>query len=176
VPAPEHVIVGRIRRAHGIRGEVVVEAITDDATDIFVDGRVIVAGTADGSVSPGAQVLTIRGAKPFKRGWIVRFAEIADRNAAALWQSRYLLMPSEELRPPAADEVYYHDLVGLKVEHSDGSALGSVAALFEVPQGLLLEVKTERGTVMVPYRPEVVTSVDVGRGTVVVDPPEGLFD
>lgn len=176
MPAPEHVIVGRIRRAHGIRGEVVVEAITDDATDIYVDGRVIVAGTADGAVSPGAQALTIRRATPFKRGWIVRFEEIASRNAAEQWQNRYLLMPAEELRPPAADEVYFHDLVGLKVENSDGSILGSVAALFEVPQGLLLEVKTERGTVMLPYRPEVVTSVDVGRGTVVVDPPDGLFD
>ncbi len=176
MPVPAHVIVGRVRRAHGIRGEIVVEAITDDAEEVFAVGRRLVAGTIDGSVPPDAASVTVRRASPFKGGWIVRLAEIANRTEAEQWRDRYLLAPADELRPPAADEVYIHDLVGLRVEGADGAALGSVAEVFEVPQGLLLEVHTERGVVMVPYRPEVVTSVDVARGAVVVDPPAGLFD
>ncbi len=85
-------------------------------------------------------------------------------------------MPSGEIEPPASDEVYFHDLVGLRVERSDGDALGRVEALHEMPQGLVLEVSTKGGTVMLPYRPEVVTTVDLGRRAVVVQVPDGLMD
>ena len=173
-------IVGRIRNAHGIRGEVVVESLTSDPTARFAVGRQLLPGTVTGDLgrkdAPGPHVLTIRQAKPFKSGWILRFDELADRTAADLWRGRYLLVDASEIPPPADDEVYFHDLVGLHVERGDGGTLGRVEALHEMPQGLVLEVSTARGTVMLPYRPEVVTSVDLARRAVVVDPPPGLID
>jgi 16S rRNA processing protein RimM len=173
-------IVGRVRNAHGIRGEVVVESLTSEPDARFAVGRRLLGGTAKGELSPpdtpGPHTLTIRRSKPFKGGWILRLEELADRNAADLWRGRYLLVPSEEIEPPASDEVYFHDLVGLRVERSDGDALGRVEALHEMPQGLVLEVSTKVGTLMLPYRPEVVTTVDLGRRAVVVQVPEGLMD
>jgi 16S rRNA processing protein RimM len=167
-PQPEQVIVGRVRKAHGIRGEVVVEVLTGDPASVFATGRRL--------LSEDAGELHIRRATPFKGGWILRLTEITTRNEAELWRGRYLLMPTAELKPLAEDEIYYHDLVGMRVELAGGEPIGHVEALFEVPQGLMLDVRTERGTVMVPYRPEVVTSVDVAQGTIVIDPPVGLLD
>ena len=167
-PQPEQVIVGRVRKAHGVRGEVVVEPLTDDPAAVFAVGRRLL------SESHGE--LHIRRSTPFKGGWILRLNEITTRSEAELWRERYLLLPTAELKPLADDEVYYHDLVGLSVQLAGGEPVGKVEALYEVPQGLMLDVRTERGTVMVPYRPEVVTHVDVEGGTIVIDPPEGLFD
>ena len=167
-PKPEHVIVGRVRKAHGIRGEVVVEALTDDPATVFATGRRLLSESFD--------ELHIRRSTPFKGGWILRLTEITTRNEAELWRERYLLLPTAELKPLAENEVYYHDLVGLHVQLAGGEPVGRVEALFEVPQGLMLDVRTDHGTVMVPYRPEVVTSVDVAQGTIVIDPPPGLLD
>ena len=167
-PKPDHVIVGQVRKAHGVRGEVVVEVLTDDPTMVFATGRRLL--TEDHGE------LHIRRSTPFKGGWILRLSEITTRNEAELWRNRYLLLPMSELKPLGEDEVYYHDLVGLNVQLAGGQPVGRVEALFEVPQGLMLDVRTERGTVMVPYRPEVVTSVDIASGTIVIDPPAGLLD
>jgi 16S rRNA processing protein RimM len=176
VSAPEYVIVGRVRKAHGIRGELVVESLTDAPEAVFASGRHLIAGTIDGEIAPGAPELHIRRATPFKGGWIVRFDEITERNAAELWRDRYVLLRAADLAPLADDEVYFHDLVGLRVELADGAALGRVEEVFELPQGLVLDVRTETGSVIVPYRPDVVTSVDLETGVVVVDPPPGLLD
>jgi 16S rRNA processing protein RimM len=167
-PQPEHVIVGRVRKAHGVRGEVVVEALTDDPATVFATGRRLLSESFD--------ELHIRRSTPFKGGWILRLTEITTRTEAELWRDRYLVLPAAELKPLAENEVYYHDLVGLRVQLAGGEPVGRVEALFEVPQGLMLDVRTDRGTVMVPYRPEVVTSVDVAQGTIVIDPPPGLLD
>jgi len=167
-PKPEHVIVGRVRKAHGVRGEVVVESLTDDPATVFATGRRLL------TESHGE--LHIRRSTPFKGGWILRLTEITSRSEAELWRDRYVLAPTSELKPLAEDEIYYHDLVGLRVQLVGGEPVGRVEALFEVPQGLMLDVRTERGTVMVPYRPEVVTSVDIAQGTIVIDPPAGLLD
>ena len=66
--------------------------------------------------------------------------------------------------------------MGLRVERTDGAEIGRVEALYEVPQGILLEVRTATGTAILPYRPEVVSRVDMTRLALVVDAPEGLFD
>jgi 16S rRNA processing protein RimM len=177
VTSPEYAIVGRVRKAHGIRGELVVETITDAPDAVFASGRRVFAGTADGELARGAPTLTVTASRPFREGLLVAFDEIRDRTAAELWRERYLLVPIGELTPPAEDEVYHHELIGMRVERLDGSFVGEVEGLYELPQGLMLEVRpTGRPTVILPYRPEVVTGVDVGRRVVTVDPPEGMLD
>ncbi len=177
---PDYLIVGRIRKAHGIRGEVVVEQLTSDPELHFAVGRKLVVATTAGDPladdAPGPHELSIRRAVPFKGGWIVRFQEITDRDAAEQWRDRYLLVARAEATPPGQGEVYLHDLVGLRVESPDGVELGRVEALFEMGHGVLLEVRTSTATVMIPYRPELITRVDLDRRTLVVDPAGGLFD
>lgn len=177
---PEYAIVGRVRKSHGVRGDVVVELHTDAPEAIFASGRRVFGGTVAGDVARGRDgaptALTVRGVRPFKGGLIVSFDRIADRNEADLWRDRYLLVLADELTPPADDEVFYHDLIGMEVRLTSGEVVGPVEALFELPQGLMLDVRTAGGgTELVPYRPDLVTGVDLAARVITIDPPEGLL-
>ena len=171
--APESlVIVGRIRRSHGVKGVVVVETMTAGAEDVFSAGKQLIAGTVKGEPTVPAMPLRIEMAEPFMGGYRVQFAEITDRNEADRWRNRYVLAPREELPAPGNDEIYLHDLVGLFVEHN-GSTIGRVEAYYELPHDVMVEVKRDADSVMVPYR--FVTSVDLEGKRLVVEPPEGLL-
>ncbi|MDF1501895.1 ribosome maturation factor RimM [Roseisolibacter sp. H3M3-2] len=176
--ADELAVVGRIRKAHGIRGELIVEPYTNEPAAVFAAGRRLIGGLPDGRPLPQGLALTVRRATPHKEGWIVRVDEVADRTAAEGWRDRTLLAPLAELPPPGADEVYLHDLVGLRVVRADGTAVGEVADYYELPHGIMLEVRLagRADTVLVPYRPEIVTEVDTGARTLTIDPPEGLLE
>ena len=180
------VVVGRVRKAHGVRGEIVVEALTDAPAVVFTAGRRLFVGSPDGvpytpgaRPGPSATSVTIRRATPFKGGMILAVDEIAERNEADLWRDRTFLVPSAELPPPADDEVYHHDLRGMRVELRSGEHVGDVGDLYELPHGLVLDVRRappRTGTVGILYRPEMVVEVDTARRVIVVDPPEGLLD
>lgn len=174
---PVHAIVGRVRKAHGLRGEIVVEPVTSEPAAVFAAGRVVLLGDAEGHLRANPRAYTVRMSSPFKGGWIVALDGLADRTEADLWRERYLFAPFADLRPPADDEVYQHELLGMRVELASGEAVGEVTALYELPQGLTLEVaRPGRGAALVPYRPAVVQRVDPAERVVVLDPPEGLLD
>ena len=171
------VIVGRIRRAHGIRGELVVEPITDAPDAVFAPGRRVSPGDAAGDLLPQLPPLEVTAARPFKDGLLVMFDGIHDRNEAERWRDRHLLVRADELEPLAEDEVYIHDLVGLRVERTSGEMVGTVIEVYELPQGLMLEIERGRGsTVLVPFNDAMIERVDVGAQLVVLDPPDGLLD
>jgi 16S rRNA processing protein RimM len=178
--APELVLVGRVRRAHGIKGELVVEPLTDAPDATFASGRRLFAGTVDGDPAPDGRTLTIAQTRPFKEGWLIRFAEISDRNAAELWRQRYLLAPLDELDPPSEGEVYVHELPGLDVVLVGGERVGEIVGTYELPQGLALEVRLasrpDADTILIPFSEEVVREVSVEDGRVVIDPPVGLLE
>src|SRR5690348_310508 len=155
---PDLIIVGRVRKAHGIRGDLVVEPITDEPDAVFAPGRRVLAGTASGDRAKNGQELEIVAASPFKGGLIVHFAGLDDRTEAELWRDRFLLLPSNELTPLGEDEVYVHELPGMRVELESGELVGTVVDTYELPQGLTLDVQRERGTVMIPYD-RIVTSI-----------------
>lgn len=169
--------VGRVRRAHGIRGEVVIEALTDAPDAIFAAGRRVFAGTRDGALSPGAPELRIVRASPFKGGFIVSFEGIATRNDAERWRDRYLLLPDDEIEPPSEEEIFIHDLVGMRVVRMNGEQIGEVTQVFELPQGLVMEVRRD-GTkpVLLPFDDQTVTEVDSAARIIRVDPIDGLLD
>lgn len=182
----EYAIVGRIRKAQGIKGDVAVETITDDPARFFAPGKRLFAGTADGEIAPhpadrrnpeSRQELIVEQAAPQHRGgMIVHFDAIPDRTAAETWRGRYLLVPSDELAPPAENEVFLHDLLGVRVIGTNGAELGTVAGWYELPQGITLELNGPAANVLVPYRPDVVREVDLDARTMIVDTESGLFD
>ncbi|MDQ6888112.1 MAG: ribosome maturation factor RimM [Gemmatimonadota bacterium] len=175
--APEMIIVGRLRKAHGIRGEIIVEPITDAPAEVFSAGRRVFLGTVDGELDPAGRIFEIASARSFKdERLIVHFAGIADRTAAERWPDRYLLLPAAELPPPAEGEVYYHELIGMRVELADGRAIGDVVEFFELPQGIALEVSHEGRTVMIPLRSEFVERIDRRERRIVAHPPAGLLE
>jgi 16S rRNA processing protein RimM len=184
MPEPEYAIVGLIRKAQGIRGEVVIEPLTDKPDVVFASGSRVFAGTSNGDLAivtdvkgvEEAPTLTVVGTKPFKKGLIVQFEELQDRDSAELWRGRYLLAPFAELPPLQEDEVYLHDLIGMSVVSSNGEPLGAVTTFYELPQGIMLDVKTKGGSTIIPYRPEIIVRTDIAGRTIVIDDTIGLFD
>lgn len=176
--APDLAIVGRVRKAHGIRGELVIEPLTDAPDAVFAPGRRLFAGTVHGDPAPDERVLIVEESRPFKGGgWIVAFEGFLDRNEAERWRERYVLAPRADLDPIGENEVYIHDLLGLEVVlQSSGERVGEVTDVYEVPQGVMLDVRREKGSVLVPFRPEVVQRVDLDARRVFIDPPEGLIE
>jgi 16S rRNA processing protein RimM len=184
MPEPEYAIVGLIRKAQGIRGEVIVEPLTDRPDVVFASGSRVFAGTHDGELAVARDVeagedrptLTIAQSKPFKKGLIVQFEELQDRDSAELWRGRYLLAPFAELPPLQQDQVYLHDLIGMNVQNLEGQAVGMVTTFYELPQGLMLDIQTPHGSVLVPYRPEVIARTDIDRRTIVINDTLGFMD
>jgi len=179
-PDPAFLIVGRVRKAHGIRGEVVVELLTDEPDAIFASGRRVFAGNAAGDLARDRQELHIRSVRDFNEGLLVAFAEVPDRNAAELWRGRYLLAPESEVPAPEEDEVYLHDLIGMRVDLDDGTTIGSIEEVYELPLGLAVDVRRiaprQDETVLLPWDERTVNSVDRQARVIVVTPPEGLLE
>ena len=157
-----------------MRGDLVIEPITDAPDEVFSPGRRVFAGTVTGEPAKDARELHIVNASPFKEGFIVHFEGIADRGAADLWRDRYLLLPEDELEPLGEDEIYIHELPGMRVELESGEAVGTVAATYELPQGLTLDVQRAHDMVLIPYD-RVVTAVDRDARVIRIAPPDGLL-
>ena len=181
---PEYAIVGLIRKAQGIRGEVVVEPLTDKPDVIFATGSRVFAGTSDGDLAivkdasgeEETRTLTVSGSKPFKKGLIVQFEELQDRDSAELWRGRFLLAPFRELPPLQEDQVYLHDLIGMAVVNTVGERLGAVTTFYELPQGIMLDVQTTSGSVMIPYRPEIIRRTDIQARAIVINDTLAFLD
>jgi 16S rRNA processing protein RimM len=178
MPTPALMIVGRLRRAHGVRGELVVEPITDAPAEVYTAGRRLFAGTTTGDPAPDGQCLTIASVRPSGTdGLIVQFEEIGDRTTSERWRGRYLLADAAELTPPAEGEVYVHELPGMTVALPTGETLGEVRDVYELPQGLTLEIaRAGAASVLLPFREEFVTRVDRAARHIVANPPEGLLE
>lgn len=171
------VIVGRVRKAHGIRGELIVEPITDAPDAIFAPGRRVFAGTVNGDRAPDGRELHVERSTRFKGGLIVSFREIVDRTIAEQWRNRYFLVPRSELAPLDEDEVYVHELLGMQVRLESGEPIGEVADLYELPQGLALDVRRPgRSSTIVLLYDQSVLGVDRDTRIVTVVVPEGLLD
>jgi len=165
---------------------VTVELLTDEPDAIFAPGRRVFAGTVDGDLArdpadrrnpESKQALVVEEVKPFKDGLIVKFDLLADRTAAEPWRQRYLLVPAEELTPPGENEVFVHELVGMRVVDTEGAPIGDVIGFYELPQGLALEVRTpDKGDLLLPYRSEAIVEVDRTTRVITANATTGLFD
>ncbi|HEX6967193.1 MAG TPA: ribosome maturation factor RimM [Gemmatimonadaceae bacterium] len=177
MPTPELMIVGRLRNAHGIRGDVIVEPLTDAPAEVFSAGRRLFAGTAEGDPLPEELPLIVERARvQGDASLIVHFDAIRDRTEAEQWRGRYVLARADELEPPSPGEVYVHELAGMHVVLDTGQALGDVLGAYELPQGLALEVRHGATTVLIPFAEEFVASVDRAARRITVMLPEGFLE
>jgi 16S rRNA processing protein RimM len=165
-------VVGRIGRAHGIRGDVFVDVRTDDPDTRFSAGSVLVTDPAD------AGPLTIDRARWHSGKLVLGFAGFPDRTAVERLRGVRLVIDSDQLEPlDDPDEFHDHELVGLAVHTADGRPIGRVSEVIHGPGGELLAVRREGGAeALVPFYRDIVPTVDVAGGKVVIDPPEGLLE
>ena len=173
---PDWMIVGRLRKPHGIAGEFVVESITDTPAKVFAAGRRVFAGTVEGDLAPDGAELTVIAARPFKdEALLVRFDAILDRSQAERWRDRYLLLPAAEVDPPRPGELFVHELVGMHVELESGEPVGEVLNVYHLPQGLGLDVRHGSSSVILPYYGEYVREVDRAGRRIVMELPDGML-
>lgn len=165
-------VVGRIGRPHGVRGDVTIDVRTDDPDSRFAVGSVLATDPT------GRGPLRVSSARWHSGRLLLRFDGIDGRDAADALRGTLLVVDSADL--PALtdpDEFYDHDLVGLVALLPDGSTLGEVGDVVHgAGNDLLVVVTPDRREVLVPFVAAVVPRVDRDAGRLVVDPPEGLLD
>ena len=187
------VIVGRIGRPHGIRGEVMVGVRTDEPDLRFAVGSRLELersgraddGPADGTQvgetgqDPAGQQLTVASARWHSGQLLVSFAGITDRTAAGELTGGWLSVDTSEL--PATgdpDEFRDHELIGLSVRTTSGDPVGEVTDVLHYGQDLLVVRRADRHPqeCLVPFVKAIVPEVDVRAGVIVIDPPPGLLN
>jgi 16S rRNA processing protein RimM len=168
-------VVGRIARPHGIRGEVIVEVRTDDPGDRFAAGSVLATDPSE------AGPLTVESARWHSGRLLVRFGGIGAREQADTLRGSWLVVDSEQL-PASADPDEFPDyqLIGLAVETTGGDQVGTVTDVLHQGQDLLVVrpagERGDGGQLLVPFVAAIATEVNVTAGRVVIDPPPGLLE
>lgn len=166
------VVVGRIGRPHGVRGEVTVEVRTDSPEERFAAGAVLTPDPA------GPAPLVVDAARWHGGRLLVGFAGVTDRTSAERLRGLRLVVdvPAGQ-QPEDPEEFYDHQLVGLRAETVDGAEVGTVTEVLHLPGQELLAVRRADGReTLVPFVAEIVPEVDVAGGRLLLDPPAGLLD
>ncbi len=167
-------VVGRVVKAHGVAGEVVVEIRTDDPDARFTPGASLRGRPSRGGRESRYVIDSVR-----EHGGrlLVRLEGIADRAAADSLRGTVFVVDSQDLPPiEDPDEFYDHQLEGLQVVTTTGTAVGRVAEVLHTAAGELLSVRADDREVLVPFVSAIVTSVSLTDQTIMIDPPEGLLD
>ncbi|MFF6784508.1 ribosome maturation factor RimM [Streptomyces sp. NPDC012510] len=165
-------VVARIGRAHGIKGEVTVEVRTDEPELRLAPGAVLLTDPAP--TGP----LTIESGRVHSGRLLLRFEGVRDRNAAEALRNTLLIaeVDPEEL-PEEEDEYYDHQLMDLDVVTVDGVEVGRITEISHLPsQDLFIVERPDGSEVMIPFVEEIVTEIDLREQRAVVDPPPGLID
>lgn len=164
------VVVGRIGRPHGIRGEVTVEPRTDEPEERFAPGAVLFVDTPAGS-------LVVSRTHWHSGRLLVTFEGADDRNAAEALRGLLLNVDRDvDEVPDDPEEFYDSSLTGCRVELLDGTYIGDVTEVAHLPAQDLLVVTGEDREVLVPFIADFVPTVDIAARRIVIDPPVGLLD
>jgi 16S rRNA processing protein RimM len=172
---PDTVVVGRIGRPHGVRGEVTVEVRTDDPDLRFTVGAVLRTEPAERGP------LTITG-KRWHRDVLLLTLEtpagpLESREDAETVRNTELLVDIADLPELEDPDAFYdHQLVGLAARLTDDTVLGEVTAVRHEGADLLVVRRTDSSELLVPFVSAIVPAVDLAGGFLVVDPPEGLLE
>lgn len=166
----KRVCVARIGAPHGVRGEVKLWSFTADPMALAHYGAL--------EIEDGSRSFEIETLRPHKDFLVARLKGINDRSAVETLRNVALYVARERLPSLAEEGEFYHaDLVGLAVVDRSGAALGTVVAVHNFGAGDLLEIQPAEGTsMMLPFTETAVPMVDIARGRIVAEPPDGTFD
>lgn len=163
ISGEDRILVGVVRAAHGLNGEVRVEELTDVA-DRFRKGAVVDCD----EVGP----LRVESVRPGTKSTIVHFGGIRDRAAADSLRGRHLYVSRDEARRAAAGAILWADLMGLRAFDPQGSEIGTLTEVIRAGETDVLVIKRERDELLVPALESVVREIDVAAGRIVVQPQD----
>jgi 16S rRNA processing protein RimM len=165
----EMLVVGRVGRPHGLRGEVAITVRTDSPAQRFAPGT---------GFDVGGRRLTVAAHRWHSGALLLRFEGVEDRDAAGALTGTVLTVRATDLPPPEDPEEFHdHQLVGLSVELADGAPVGTVHDVLHGPAADLLVVARENlPDALVPFVHAIVPTVDLAAGRVVLTPPDGLLE
>jgi 16S rRNA processing protein RimM len=180
-------VVGRVARSHGVRGELVVEVRTDEPELRFAEGTVLKGRLPR---AKAVQEYTVESAREHSGRLLVHLRGLADRSAADALRGMLFLIDTADLPPSQDPEEYYdHELEGLSVQLADGTPVGTVTEVLHSAAGELLSVRaasdSTAGTsevagqgreILIPFVTAIVPTVSIAERLIVIDPPEGLLD
>jgi 16S rRNA processing protein RimM len=166
----EPILVGAVARAHGLAGEVVVD-VWSEAPERFEPGRSLTARLAGVT-----REMVIQSARPFGERLLVRFQGISNRTEAEALRGADLTIARRDVGRPPEGTHYRFELVGLRVRTVEGRHLGSVADVFATGSNDVIVVRGGRAEILLPYLTDVVLTVDLEQGEMVVQVPPGLED
>jgi 16S rRNA processing protein RimM len=164
--ASGRILLGRIASAHGLKGEVLIQSFAKVPESIAAYGPL--------SDAEGGKTVTITHAKPMGKGVLARLAGIGDRTAAEALAGMELYVARARLPPPAEDEFYHADLIGMLAVDLEGRVLGHISAVHNFGAGDLIEIRLAGSgkTELVAFTAATVPTLDVTAGrAVVVMPP-----
>jgi len=163
-------VIGRIGRAHGVRGDLFVEPMTDEPDHRYADGTVL--------MTSNDTTLTVATSKWHSGRFVVHFAGFDDRNSAETLRGLTLSIevdPSQSPQDP--DEYYDHQLIGLNVVLADGTHVGTIGEVIHLPsQDLLTVLRDGEAEALIPFVTEFVPDINLATKTVVITPPPGLLN
>ena len=174
---PPFVVVGHLNKPHGTKGDFFVWPLTDHPDSCFAPGVVLRISDPEGR-DPDERFPPVRveEVRTYRKGFLVRFEGIGDRDRADFLRDRYLLRPFEETEPLEEGELFYHQLLGLTVVTPDGVEIGRVREVYGLHPHDLLDIRGAERDHLIPFSREVVIGWSVEEGRLVVDPPPGLLD
>ncbi|MEV8116971.1 ribosome maturation factor RimM [Streptomyces xiamenensis] len=165
-------VVARIGRAHGIKGEVTVEVRTDEPEARLAPGTVLATDP------PGTGPLTIETGRVHSGRLLLRFAGVSDRSGAEALRNTLLIAEVDPEETPDDPEEYYdHQLIDLDVVTRDGTHIGRITEISHLPyQDLLVVARPGGGEALIPFVEEIVPEIDLTEQRAVIDPPPGLLE
>ena len=167
--------VGRLTKAHGLKGAIKLELFTDDPGRRFVPGAVFTLQVPTGSAWHG-KTLELVELRWYNQHAVGFFKDVPDRTTAETLAKAILWIDADVAEQSDEEDAWYdHQLVGLAVMR-DGVRIGTIGRLEHMPAQDLLIVKTPTGDVMIPFVKAIVPSVDVKNGLVTITPPPGLLE
>lgn len=159
--------VGKLRRAHGLGGELIMDVLTDFPERLVAGKKVY--------VSEAHIPMGIRSLRPHIRGMLISFDAVDSPESAREYVNQLVYVRSDELPELPEGEYYHHQLLGLAVVEQDGSAIGRLIEILETGANDVYVVeKTDGGELLLPATAEVILSIDLSAGQILVKPPEWL--
>jgi 16S rRNA processing protein RimM len=169
--ADELLLIGRVARAHGIRGQVIVNPDTDFAEDRFRVGQVLLVGPADRTTPRRIAAARFHQGRP-----VVAFEGVETMTDAEALAGAELWLPASTIPPLPVGTFYRHDLVGCEVRDVSDGVVGRVTDVQGPIDRSHLVVQGQKGEVLIPLVDHICVRVDPAARVIVVDPPEGLLE